>query len=266
MLTISELNIYPVKSLRGISLNSAKVTDRGFKHDRRWMLVDGNGMFMTQRDFPQMAFINVEIKDDGLIVYNRNKNSDKHFIPFEIVQSRVITVPIWDDTCSAVMVGRDSDKWFSEALGVECKLVFQPEKTHRPVDEKYSKNNNELVSFADGYPFLIIGQSSLDDLNSKLEEPLPMNRFRPNIVFTGGKPFLEDEMKEFKINNITFYGVKPCARCVITTTDQETGERLHEPLKTLATYRKFDNKVMFGINLLNEGEGLIRVGDQIELL
>jgi uncharacterized protein len=266
MLTVSELNIYPVKSLRGTSLTSAKVTDRGFQHDRRWMLVDGNGTFMTQRDFPQMAFINVELENNGLRVFHRKKNLDKHLIPFNISKSKVVNVPIWDDTCSAIMVGKDSDKWFSEALGVECSLVFQPDETHRPVDDKYSKNKNEFVSFADGYPFLIIGQSSLDDLNSKLEQPLPMNRFRPNIVFTGGKPFLEDELKEFKINDITFYGVKQCARCAITTTNQETAERLHEPLKTLATYRKFENKIMFGMNLLNKEEGVIKVGDKIEIL
>jgi len=265
MLTISELNIYPVKSLRGISLNSAKVTDRGFRYDRRWMLVDGNGMFMTQRDFPQMAFINTELTDDGLKIYHREKNIEPLIIPYKPEVSKIVNVPIWDDTCAASLIGEDSNKWFTETLDVECSLVFQPDETKRTVDEDYAKKK-EIVSFADGFPFLMIGQASLDDLNSKLEEPLPMNRFRPNIVFTGGKPFQEDKMKEFKINNITFYGVKPCARCVITTTNQETGERLAEPLKTLATYRKFDNKVMFGMNLLNEGEGLISVGDQIDLL
>jgi len=265
MLTISELNVYPVKSLRGISLKSAKVTDRGFQYDRRWMLIDSNGTFMTQRDFPQMAFVNTELTADGLKVLHRKKKINPLIIPYKPEVSKIVTVPIWDDTCSAVLVSKDADKWFSEALGVECNLVFQPDETKRTVDEKYSRNN-ELVSFADGYPFLIIGQASLDDLNSRLDIPLPMNRFRTNIVFTGGEPFLEDEMKKFKVGNVIFYGVKPCARCVITTTNQETAERLAEPLKTLATYRKFDNKVMFGMNLLNEGEGTINVGDVIELL
>lgn len=266
MLTFSELNIYPVKSLRGISVKSAKVTDRGFEHDRCWMLIDHFGNFMTQRDYPQMALINVEIDSNGLTVYHRNKKAfGKHFIPFNISKAKAITVPIWDDTCTAFLVGKDSDKWFLEALDVECRLVYQPDETHREVDKKYSVKN-EIVSFADGYPFLIIGQASLDDLNSRLDETLPMNRFRPNIVFTGGEPYQEDKMKKFKVNDITFYGVKPCARCAITTTNQETAERLYEPLKTLATYRKVENKVLFGVNLLHEGSGEVKVGDKIEVL
>ena len=266
MLTISEINTYPVKSLRGISVKFAKVTDRGFEHDRRWMLIDHFGNFMTQREYPQMAFINVEIEDNGLNVYHRNKKDlDKHFVSFNISKTKAITVPIWDDTCTAFLVGKDSDKWFSEALEIECKLVYQPDDTRRSVDEKYSVKK-EIVSFADGYPFLIIGQSSLDDLNSRLDESLPMNRFRPNIVFTGGEPYQEDKMKKFKAGDIIFYGVKPCARCTITTTNQETAERLIEPLKTLATYRKVENKVLFGMNLLHKGSGEVRIGDKIELL
>lgn len=263
MLTISELNIYPIKSLRGISVKSAKVTDRGFKHDHRWMLIDYLGNFMTQREYPQMAFINVEIEDRGLNVFHRNKkNLGKYSIPFNISESKTIMVPIWDDTCPAILVGKECDKWFSKALDVECRLVYQPFESRRLVDQKYAKDN-ELVSFADGYPFLIIGQSSLDDLNSKLEEPLPMNRFRPNIVFRGGEPYQEDNMKNFKVGNIIFHGVKPCARCAITTTNQDTGERLFEPLKTLATYRKFENKVLFGMNLIHEGTGEVSVGEAI---
>jgi uncharacterized protein YcbX len=265
MLTISELNIYPIKSLRGISIKSAKVTDRGFKHDRRWMLIDYFGNFMTQREYPQMALINVEIEDKGLNVYHRNKkNLGKYIIPFNISKSKTIEVLIWDDTCTAILVGKEFDKWFSKALDVECRLVYQPFESRRLVDQRYAREN-ELVSFADGYPFLIIGQASLDDLNSKLDEPLPMNRFRPNIVFTGGEPYQEDNMKNFKLGDITFHGVKPCARCAITTTNQETAERLYEPLKTLATYRKFENKVLFGMNLIHEGIGEVSVGDAIEI-
>jgi MOSC domain-containing protein len=265
MLTISELNIYPIKSIRGISVNSANVTDRGFKHDRRWMLIDHFGNFMTQREYPQMAFINVEIEAKGLNVYHRNKkNLGKYSIPFNILKSKTIMVPIWDDTCAAILVGKEADKWFSKALDVECRLVYQPFESRRLVDKKYAKEK-ELVSFADGYPFLIIGQASLDDLNSKLDEPLPMNRFRPNIVFTGGEPYQEDNMKNFRVGDITFHGVKPCERCSITTTNQDTAERLYEPLKTLATYRKFENKVLFGMNLLNEGFGEVKVGDIIEI-
>ncbi len=265
MLTVSEIYIYPIKSLRGISLKSANVSDRGFEYDRRWMLVDGSGSFMTQREYPKMAFINVEMKQDGLNVYHRQKNIPSLFIPFKIKSVQKVTVPIWNDTCPANLLGREFDNWFTEALGVDCRLVYQPDETKRLVDKNFSKNN-EIVSFADGYPFLMIGQSSLDDLNSRLDIPLPMNRFRPNIVFTGGKPFEEDNMKKFKIGNMFFYGVKPCSRCIITTTNQDTAERLAEPLKTLAAYRKFNNKVLFGVNLIHNGYGKINAGDYIEII
>ncbi len=265
MLVISEINIYPIKSLRGISLHSSNVTDRGLEYDRRWMLVDHKGNFMTQREYPQMALINVEIKDDGLSVYHRKKNLSPLFIPFKIKTVQKAVVPIWDDTCSVILLGNEFDNWFTEALDINCFLVYQPDETKRFVDEKYSKNK-ELVSLADAYPFLIIGQSSLDDLNSRLEIHLPMNRFRPNIVFSGGKPFEEDDIKEFKIGSVFFYAVKPCSRCVITTTNQETAERLDEPLKTLAAYRKFNNKVLFGMNLIHKGSGKINVGDCIEII
>ncbi len=156
------------------------------------------------------------------------------------------------------------DSWFSEIIGIKCHLVKMPETTKRVVDESYAKN--KIVSFADGYPFLIIGQASLDDLNSRMEIPLPMNRFRTNFVFTGGNPFEEDNWKKFKIGNLKFEAVKPCARCVITTTNQETAERLHEPLLTLSKFRKIDNKVMFGMNVVCESTGEIKVGDKIELI
>jgi hypothetical protein len=139
-----------------------------------------------------------------------------------------------------------------------------PETTRRIVDETYAKN--KIVSFADGYPFMIIGQASLDDLNSRLEDPLPMNRFRTNFVFTGGKSFEEDNWKKFKIGDVIFKAVKPCARCVITTTDQETAERAPEPLHTLSKYRKIDNKVFFGMNLICESTGEVMIGDKIALL
>ena len=188
---------------------------------------------------------------------------EEHFIPFEITNQKLLPFLSGMIHVQLYLSAEIPTNGFPKRLKWNAALFTSRMK--QTVDEKYSKNN-EIVSFADGYPFLIIGQASLDDLNSKLEEPLPMNRFRPNIVFTGGEPFQEDEMKKFKINDITFYGVKPCARCVITTTNQETAERLHEPLKTLATYRKFENKVMFGMNLLNEGEGEIKVGDEIKEL
>jgi len=264
MLTLSEINIYPIKSLAGISLQSSVVEERGLKYDRRWVLVDDTNTFFTQRDFPEMALINVEIEKDGLKLQHKRKNIELLRVPFNFDHSKKDKVVIWDDSVEGEFYNKIIDEWFSDILGIKCHLVKMPESTKRIVDETYAKN--KTVSFADGYPFLIIGQSSLDNLNSRMEVPLPMNRFRTNFVFTGGQPFEEDRWKKFKIGEIIFEAVKPCARCVITTTNQETAERLHEPLLTLSKYRKFDNKVMFGMNLICESIGQIKVGDKIELL
>jgi uncharacterized protein YcbX len=262
--TLSEINIYPIKSLSGVSLQSSEVEERGLKHDRRWVLVDESNTFFTQRDFPEMALIKVSIANDGLGLQHKRKNVEKLKVPFEFEHSKTNNVVIWDDSVDGEFYNNHIDGWFSELLGINCHLVKMPETTKRVVNTAYAKN--KIVSFADGFPFLIIGQASLDDLNSRMEKPLPMDRFRTNFVFTGGQPFEEDSWKKFKIGDVIFEAVKPCARCVITTTNQETAERLHEPLLTLSKYRKIDNKVMFGMNLVCDSTGEIKVGQNIELL
>jgi hypothetical protein len=264
VLTLSEINIYPIKSLGGISLQSSEVEERGLKYDRRWVLVDESNTFFTQRDFPDMALIKVSVEKNGLMLSHKTKIVEPLFVPFDfehLVKNKVV---IWDDTVIGEFYNNQIDQWFSEIIGIKCHLVKMPETTRRIVDETYAKN--KIVSFADGYPFMIIGQASLDDLNSRLEDPLPMNRFRTNFVFTGGKSFEEDNWKKFKIGDVIFKAVKPCARCVITTTDQETAERAPEPLHTLSKYRKIDNKVFFGMNLICESTGEVMIGDKIALL
>jgi len=263
MLTLSEINIYPIKSLGGISLQSSEVEKRGLKYDRRWVLVDESNKFFTQRNFPEMALIKVAVENDGLKLQHKTKPFEPLHVPFEFDHSKTDKIVIWDDTVTGEFYNSEIDDWFSEFIGIKCHLVKMPESTQRKVDKSYAKN--KIVSFADGYPFLIIGQASLDDLNSRMEIPLPMNRFRTNFVFTGGKPFEEDNWKTFKIGDVTFRAVKPSARCVITTTDQETAARSHEPLLTLSKYRKIDNKVMFGMNLVYDSVGKVKVGDKIEL-
>ena len=260
---LTEINIYPVKSLGGISLDEAEVTDRGLKYDRRWMLVDENGNFMTQRVFPQMSLIKTSIDDHSLHFSHKIKNDIKFSIPLDTYGDEQNDVEVWDDIVNAVFVGNDADSWFSEILGTKCRLVYMPDDSKRFVEKKYA-SQNEIVSFADAYPFLIIGQSSLDDLNSRLEEKLPMNRFRPNFVFAGGAPFDEDKMKSFKLSDVKFFPVKPCARCVVTTVNQETGVKGKEPLETLASFRTQNNKVMFGQNLLHKGIGKIKNGSGLE--
>lgn len=263
MLQVSQLYIYPVKSLGGIALTKARVTDRGFEHDRRWMLVDDNNLFISQRDVHQMALMKLRVTDEGIRVDYTPKNSS-FTIPFLPTKNELADVTIWDDTCEGQFVSDEADKWFSNMLGIPCRLVYMPNETARITDQRYTPENS-ITSFSDAYPFLIIGQASLDDLNNRLNEPLPMNRFRPNIVFTGGAPYQEDTMHTFSIGNIIFHGVKLCARCIMTTIDQATAMRYKEPLKTMARYRFKNNKIMFGQNLVHKGLGEISVGDALEV-
>ncbi len=263
MLQVSELYIYPIKSLGGIALSSAEVTDKGFKYDRRWLLIDENNRFLSQRELPVMALLKVTITIDGLLVAH-SLTSDNILIPFAPQINERCTVTVWDDICTAIYVSDLADKWFTEKLGVKCRLVYMPDDYKRQVDEKYAPEGF-VTSFSDAYPFLIIGQASLDDLNSRLTDKLPINRFRPNIVFTGGKPFEEDVIDHFIINNINFHGVKLSARCILTTIDQITIAKTKEPLKTLAKYRRRGNDVFFGQNLIHTGSGFISVSDEISV-
>lgn len=265
ILTLSDIYVYPIKSLSGIRLNSALVEERGLQYDRRWMLTDSNGSFLTQRTFPEMAFLNVVLGKDGLEITHKRQPFPPLLVPYEVPGTPAVDVTVWDDTCKALPVSRKADEWLSQALGRLCRLVYMPNNSIRRVDERYVPEPLN-TSFSDGYPLLIIGQASLDQLNSRMGEALPMHRFRPNLVFTGGEPHAEDLWREFRVGDVNFRGVKLCARCVFTTIDQETGEKGPEPLRTLATYRKQGHKILFGQNLVALSGGEIRVGDRIEVL
>jgi uncharacterized protein len=259
-LHLSEIWIYPVKSLGGIRLRSSKVMEKGLAFDRRWMLIDEANTFMTQRVHPMMALFKLEIQGAAFKITFKN---DSLSLPFShSILPTEINAKVWDDEVMTFEVSKVHSGWFSEKLGMKCKLVSFPEKNSRPVDVRY-KINDENVSLADGYPLLIIGQSSLDDLNSRLDRPVPMNRFRPNLVFTGGQPYEEDAWKYFTIGKSKFAGVKPCSRCVLTTVDQQTGEKGKEPLATLAKYRQRENKIYFGQNVLTIDHYEIHEGDEI---
>ena len=263
MLKISELYIYPIKSLGGISVQQAEVTDRGFKYDRRWMLVDDYNRFLSQREVATMALLKISLDDTGLTITNTIDTSTL-LIPFNLLKNKFIEVTIWDDTCTGQLVSDEANKWFTQALGLNCRLVYMPDDSHRPTDPRYADNN--ITSLSDGYPFMMIGQASLDELNSHLDEALPMNRFRPNLVFTGGTPYQEDTMNEFAINNICFNGVKLCARCNVTTINQDDASKGKEPLKTLAGYRSKNKKIYFGQNVVHKGTGIIAIGDELSVL
>ena len=265
--TLSDIYVYPIKSLGGIRLNEALVQKRGLQYDRRWMLTDEQGHFLTQRKFAQMALLQVEIIENGLKVSHKKQALEPIFIPFEASDEKTKLVSIWQDVSFAFEEKADTHKWFSEALGISCKLVYMPENAMRHVDPEYARPG-DLVSFADAFPFMMIGEESLNDLNGRLAEPVPMNRFRPNLVFSGGAAFDEDTWTEFKIGGeATFFPVKPCARCVVTTIDQETAQTSAEPLKTLATYRTQNNKVMFGQNLVHNATGItLKTGQTLEII
>jgi len=246
---LQDIYIYPIKSLGGISVDEACTEERGLQYDRRWMLVDKQGRFLSQRSHPEMALLQVVLEENGFRVF-RKQNRDKNIlIPFEPRSSKMIPVQIWDDDVEGQLVDIEISRWFSSQLSIECELVYMPSNVRREVDPDYAVNQ-ETVSFADGMPYLLIGQASLEDLNNRLDEPVPMNRFRPNLVFAGGDPYLEDEWEELLVGETLFRMVKPCARCVITTTDQENGVRGKEPLQTLSSYRKVNNKVLFGQNMV----------------
>jgi hypothetical protein len=229
------------------------------------MLVDEHNQFLTQRSFPRMALLKTAFKDNKLIVFEQDNEANALILDPEPVNGKKVQVDVWDDHCEAQQVSTTADVWFSDKLRRNVKLVYMPDSSRRKVDEKYALHN-DITSFSDGYPILLIGQSSLDDLNNRLDQPVPMNRFRPNIVFTGGLPYQEDKMQHFKINDLDFYGVKPCGRCVMTTINQDTGTAGQEPLRTLSLYRTADNKVNFGQNILHTGLGRIHVGDEIRQL
>ncbi len=263
---ISEINIYPIKSLGGISLDKSAVEERGLAFDRRWMLVNEQNQFLTQREFPVMSTIKISLVNKSLVADSGSSSVDIPYVPDSL---ETANVKIWSSSVKAKVYKGRTNTWFSEILNAGCRLVLMPEETKRKVNPFYAvRKFKDIVSFADGYPFMLIARSSLDDLNSRLKSPLPMNRFRPNFVVDESAAFAEDTWKLVKIGDTVFHVVKPCERCVITTVAQEVGEKAgNEPLKTLATYRTKNGKVLFGQNLIAEkAGGSIRIGDKVEVL
>ncbi len=263
MAHITALYVYPIKSLGGVSLNRAELTDRGFRYDRRWMLIDSENRFLSQREHAEMALLQVEIEEAGLKVYDKRDPADYLIIPFIPQTNDFVMAQIWDDVCQAVLVSPEADAWFTAKLNINCRLVYMPDGTLRQVDTKYAEEG-DITSFSDGYPILLISEESLKDLNTRLPETVGMERFRPNMIIAGVEPYQEDVMQRFIVNSIPFSGVKLCARCIMTTIDQENAVKNKEPLKTLATYRRKGNKILFGQNILHGNTGIIAVGDELQ--
>jgi MOSC domain-containing protein len=265
-ITLDRLYIYPIKSLKGIALDEARVERRGLQYDRRWMLVDEANMFFTQREHPRMATVSLNLETEGLRA--SADGMEDLLIPYVPPVPELRTVTVWRSVCQALTVATHVDEWFSRFLQTPCRLVYMPDETRREVNPLFAISQ-DIVSFADGYPFMLLGEASLDELNGRLNAtPVPMNRFRPNFVLKGTPAFAEDEWKEILIGETVFYLVKPCERCQIPTIDQDRGARAGpEPLRQLATYRTFDNKVLFGQYLIAQAEGGgLRVGDEVRII
>ena len=262
-LTLDALYRYPVKSLAGETFGALDVGARGFRYDRHWMVVDADGRFLTQRELPRMALIGTHVTDHGELQLNAPGMPDLTVI--ESPAAARMDVLVWGDTVNAALGDLDADSWLSDFLATPCRLVRLPDDSVRAVDPAFAAPDDQ-VGFADGFPFMLISQASLDDLNSRLEVALPMHRFRPNLVVAGCTPYAEDGWRVIRIGNIRFRVVKPCARCAIPAVDPETAERGKEPLRTLAKYRRQDGKVMFGQNLAHDGRGRLEIGMEVEVL
>lgn len=264
---VTGLNYYPVKSFQGIAVDQIELDDFGFKNDRRYMLVDAQGQFVTQRKHPALSKFAARLigQTNGLtdqVELQGPGVADECFGLDEFTESQ--SVKVWQDQVPAKLIPFERMTQFSEALGLPVSLAYMPDSAFRQVDRAFFAED-QRVNFADGFPILLTHQASLNELNQRLDQAVPMNRFRPNIVVEGGEPYAEDNWKQIQIGKVIFDCVKPCSRCVMTTIDEQA-QKGKEPLATLATYRKNEFGVCFGENLVHRSTGTVRVGDKVEIL
>ncbi len=262
---VTALQCYPVKGLRGQPRHSVEVERCGFAGDRRWMVVDPDGRFMTQREQPAMARISVTATPDGVIL--QSEAIAPLFVPRPADAAPTTSVTVWRSTVPAASADQAAADWLHTALGLPCRLVYMIDPKARPVDPAFAEPDDR-VGFADGFPVLLTSEESLDDLNRRLGQPVPMHRFRPNLVVSGGGAWGEDRWRRIQIGPVVFRLPKPCSRCAVTSVDQQTGERPvpHEPLHTLGKFRRGPGGVMFGQNMIPETAGCISLGDPITVL
>jgi uncharacterized protein YcbX len=267
MISISELYIYPVKSLAGIQLTESKLTPFGFEHDRRWMIVDSDGKFISQREMAKMACIKTNIINDHLVLTHDDSEIK---VPIVDSQSKQLKVTVWKDSFDAKHVSQEVDDWLTEILAKKCQLVYMQEDVKRQIDLDFAPSGHN-VSFADAFPILVISQASLDDLNSRLDNHVDINRFRANMIVSGVSPFAEDDWASISINGIGYQAIKKCSRCIMPSINQETGRQDNvKMLAVLNGYRRIDNKIKFGQNLIYKNIETINLqsiscGDEIIL-
>jgi uncharacterized protein YcbX len=258
---LMEINIYPVKSLAGIALQSSSLDAMGLRYDRRWMVVSAEGKFITQRTHPQMVLIKPQLNDGKLML--TKKGMQDHHVAAASDGSASVQVEIWNDRVNALRISAETDAWLTQAIDAPCRLVYIADEEIRQCDLLYA-DAGDRTGFADGFPLLLISQASLDDLNGRLQQQLPMKRFRPNLVVSGCDPYAEDGWQQIHIGDVSLRVVKPCSRCVITTVDPETGIKgPGEPLRTLATYRMRDKQVYFGQNLIHQKQGVLSINQRV---
>ncbi|HEY9733745.1 MAG TPA: MOSC N-terminal beta barrel domain-containing protein [Drouetiella sp.] len=263
---VTELNFYPIKSCRGTTLDSAEVALRGIARDREWLVVEAStNNFITQREIAEMCLIDPQVSADGKSLVLSAPGMETLAVPVTSDHGQR-RVTVWSKACKADDQGDSAAQWLSKYLDVDCRLVRMADTHKRQVDQRYAKRKTDQVGFADDFPLLLISEESLQDLNNRLPEPIPMNRFRPNIVVKGCGAFEEDKWNTIKIGELLFDVVKPCARCVITTIDQSNGNKAAEPLKTMNSFRNKNNRLLFGQNIVHHAPGKISLGDPVEVL
>jgi uncharacterized protein len=263
---ISSIHTYPIKSCGALSHNEIALDKRGPVWDRCWMVVDSEGMFITQREIPALALVQPRFDNGDLAI--SAPGMPEVCVPLQREAGEIWRVQVWDDECAAWDEGDELAQWLGDYLNVDARLVRMADDYIRQVDMTYASENTP-VSFADGFPLLIVSEASLDELNRHMvergKEAVPMTRFRPNVVVSGAEPFAEDSWRTVQIGEVTIDVVKPCARCVTTTVDQLTGTvpDVAEPLRTLNTFRKQNGKVMFAQNAIHHAPGVLKVGDTV---
>lgn len=265
MITISQLNYYPIKSCGGTTIDAADIGLRGLMHDREWLIIDYMNNMITQREIAKMCLVQPTISDDGNLLTLDAPGMETIAVPVT-AENGQRRVTVWSKACRADDQGDAVADWLSKYLDTNCRLVRMSDDFKRQVDQRYAKRKTDQTGFADDFPILLLSEESLVDLNKRINESLPMDRFRPNIVVKGCEPFDEDNWNTIKIGGILFDVVKPCARCVITTIDQKTAKKGAEPLKVLASYRNSRNRLLFGQNVIHHSEGKVAIGDRVEVI
>jgi uncharacterized protein YcbX len=264
MITISSLIYYPIKACRGFEVESASVDRMELQHDRRMMVTTPEGEFLTQREYPRLALVTPNRKHDWLELCAPGFDSLQLGIQ---TSGTPVSVNVWKSKdVQAIDQGEDAAEWFSDWLGTPVRLVHIADGYKRLVNEKWAVHADDHTGFSDGYPILLTSEEGLADLNSRLESPVPMNRFRPNMVVKGSEAFAEDGWNRIRLGDVELAVVKPCARCEVTTIDKETLEQSKEPLKTLGKYRKQKLGAIFGQNVIPLNGGTIRLGMTVEIL